>query len=390
MLPRRILPLVKQALADRPAVALLGPRQAGKTTLALAVAAERRALYLDLEAPADLARLADPVLFLRQYEDRLVVLDEVHRVPELFQPLRGLIDEGRRRGHGTGRFLILGSASVDLLHQSGESLAGRIAYVELRPFDVLEAGASDDARAALWLRGGFPESLLAPDDARSLAWRMDFIRSYLERDVPMFGPRIPAETLRRLWTMLAHGQGTLLNVTSLARSLAISAPTAARYADLLVDLLLVRRLPPYHASVGKRLVKSPKLYIRDSGLVHALLGIRDHEALAGHPVIGASWEGFVIETLLAAAPRYANASFYRTAAGAEVDLVLELAGGRLWAVEIKRGMAAALGKGLHNALADLRPERAFVVHAGEERYPASGRVEVIGVWEMAQELASLA
>ena len=268
-------------------------------------------------------------------------------------------------------------------------MAGRISYIELGPFDVLEVGETDEARTALWLRGGFPGSFLAADDARSLGWREDFIRSYLERDVPMFGPRIPAETLRRLWTMLAHGQGTLLNASSLAKSLAVSA-TVTRYIDLLVDLLLVRRLPPYHANVGKRLVKSPKLYVRDSGLVHALLGIRDHEALAGHPVVGASWEGFVIENLLAAAPRRASACFYRTAAGAEVDLVLELPGNRLWAVEIKRGLAPTTSKGLHNALEDLQPAKAFIVYSGGDRYPGSNDIEVIGLLELAGELAALA
>lgn len=378
---------VESALQRQAAVALLGPRQVGKTTLALALADKTPSLYLDLESRADRAKLSDPALFLERHEDRLVILDEVHRVPELFQTLRGLIDKGRRKGRRTGRFLILGSASIDLLRQSGESLAGRIAYVEMGPFDVLEIGPKPAARLDLWLRGGFPDSYLAADDGLSLALRRDFIRSYLERDVPMFGPRIPAETLERLWTMLAHGQGTLLNASRLAASLAISAQSVTRYIDLLADLLLVRRLSPFHANLGKRLVKSPKVYVRDSGLVHALLGIADHDALAGHPVVGASWEGFVIENLLAAAPADTRASFYRTAAGAEIDLMLELPGGRRWAVEIKSGLSPRLEKGFHFARQDLKPGKSFVVYAGDDRYPLDEGVEAIGLRELAAILA---
>lgn len=387
MIPRRALAAVESALQRQAAVALLGPRQVGKTTLALALADKTPSLYLDLESRADRAKLSDPALFLERHEDRLVILDEVHRVPELFQTLRGLIDKGRRKGRRTGRFLILGSASIDLLRQSGESLAGRIAYVEMGPFDVLEIGPKPAARLDLWLRGGFPDSYLAADDGQSFALRRDFIRSYLERDVPMFGPRIPAETLERLWTMLAHGQGTLLNASRLAASLAISAQSVTRYIDLLADLLLVRRLSPFHANLGKRLVKSPKVYVRDSGLVHALLGIADHDALAGHPVVGASWEGFVIENLLAAAPADTRASFYRTAAGAEIDLMLELPGGRRWAVEIKSGLSPRLEKGFHFARQDLKPGKSFVVYAGDDRYPLDEGVEAIGLRELAAILA---
>lgn len=387
MIPRRALATVESALQRQAAVALLGPRQVGKTTLALSLAEKTPSLYLDLESRADRAKLSDPALFLERHEGRLVILDEVHRVPELFQTLRGLIDKGRRKGRRTGRFLILGSASIDLLRQSGESLAGRIAYVEMGPFDVLEIGLKPAARQDLWLRGGFPDSYLAADDGQSFALRRDFIRTYLERDVPMFGPRIPAETLERLWTMLAHGQGTLLNASRLAAGLAISAQSVTRYIDLLADLLLVRRLSPFHANLGKRLVKSPKVYVRDSGLVHALLGIADHDALAGHPVVGASWEGFVIENLLAAAPAGTRASFYRTAAGAEIDLLLELPGGKRWAVEIKSGLSPRLEKGFHFARQDLKPEKSFVVYAGDDRYPLDEGVEAIGLRELASILA---
>ena len=369
---------------------MIGPRQVGKTTLAQEIGEKTDALYLDLETRADRDKLADPALFLRDYRDRLVILDEIHRVPELFQELRGLIDQGRRRGKRTGRFLILGSASMDLLRQSGESLAGRIEYVEMDPLDVLEAAKDSDSVNRLWVRGGFPDSFLADSDAASFAFRRNFIRTYLERDVPQFGFRLPAETLERLWTMLAHSQGTLLNASKLAASLSVSAPTVTSYIDLLVDLLLVRRLRPFYANTGKRLVKSPKVYVRDSGLVHVLLGIEDLNGLAGHPVVGASWEGFVIENLLAAVPPRTMPGFYRTSAGAEIDLILELPGKHgLWAIEIKRGLTTSPSKGFHIARADLDPRRSFVVYSGEDRYPISKEVEAIGIREMASLLAEL-
>jgi hypothetical protein len=382
MIPRFVHSKVEAALACQAAVALIGPRQVGKTTLAHEIAATRPSIYLDLEATADRDKLADPVLFLGKQTDKLVVLDEIHRVPALFEALRGIIDAGRRAGIRTGRFLILGSAAIDLLRQSGETLAGRIAYVDIAPLTAVEVEPTDLTR--LWLRGGFPDSFLSATDGDSLDLRESFIRTYLERDVPMFGPRIPAETLRRLWTMLAHNQGTLLNASRLASGLSISAPTVTSYIDLLVDLLLVRRLPPFHANVGKRLVKSPKTYVRDSGLTHALLNIETYEDLLGHPVSGPSWEGFVIENLIVAASGRTLASFYRTAAGAEIDLLLELGGQRgTWAVEIKRGLSAKPQRGFYQALEDVQPARAFVVHAGEDSYPISEGIEAIGLRELA-------
>ncbi len=388
MVERRIAKQVEDALRRQAAVALIGPRQAGKTTLALQLAASRDALYLDLENNEDRARLADPALFFEHAQDRLVILDEIHRMPDLFSVLRGVIDKGRRIGKGTGRFLILGSASLDLLRHSGESLAGRIAYIDLTPLTALEVENDLKHRDRLWLRGGFPDSYLATNDRDSLAMRKDFIRSYLERDVPMFSPRIPAETLGRLWTMLAHRQGSLLNASELGRSLAISAQSVTRYIDLLVDLLLIRRLQPYHVNVGKRLVKSPKVFVRDSGLVHALLGIGTLEELAGHPVAGMSWEGFVVETLLSVLPWRAQAFFYRTVAGAEIDLLVRHGNGALWAIEVKRGLAGRVERGFYTGREDVRPERAFVVHASDDRFPLSKGVEALGLWAMAQELAS--
>jgi predicted AAA+ superfamily ATPase len=365
-------------------VVLTGPRQVGKTTLALEVAGKRPATYLDLESSTGRARLAEPELYFADHTDELLVLDEIQRLPGLFEVLRGVIDEGRREGHGDGRFLLLGSASLELLAQSGESLAGRITFAELAPFDVTEVGVGQLDR--LWVRGGFPESFLANEGRASLRWRRDFIRTYLEREIPQFGPRIPAETLRRLWTMLAHNQGALLNAANIARGLGVSGATVGNYFDLMVDLLLVRRLPPRVANAGKRLVRSPKVYVRDSGLLHALLGIADKESLLGHPVVGGSWEGLVIENLIGVAGADVEPSFYRTSGGAEIDLVLTWPDGREWAIEVKRTLAPRLERGMRSALADIEPERSFVVYPGSERYPLGADVEAIGLAELCTEL----
>jgi len=387
MIPRRLLPALTTALAEVPAVALLGPRQSGKTTLALEVARTRPAVYLDLESEADRAKLSEAELYLAEHEDKLVILDEIQRTPRLFRSLRGIIDAGRRSGRGKGRFLVLGSASIDLLKQASESLAGRIRQLELAPLDAGEVGR--DRLDALWLRGGFPESLLADSDAASLRWRVDFIRTYLERDIPLLGPRIPAETLRRLWTMLAHQQGGLLNAAALARALALDGKTVASYLDLLVDLLLVRRLSSWHGNVRKRLVKSPKVYVRDSGLVHALLGIGDREALLAHPVAGGSWEGLAIESLIAAAPSGTEPYFFRTAAGAEIDLLLQMPGQRKpWAIEIKRGLAPQIERGFHLACDTVRPLHRRVVYGGVERFPIAEGVEAASLIDLCAEIAA--
>ena len=375
MIKRGLASRLEDALSQAPAVALLGPRQVGKTTLALEVGKRFDTLYLDLESEQDRARLAQPELYLADHQDKLVILDEVHRAPGLFPVLRGLIDRARRAGRASGLYLLLGSATLDLLKQSGESLAGRISYLELAPFNVLETPRL--SADALWVRGGFPDSLLARDAARSLRWRQDFIRSYLERDIPQFGRRIAAETLRRLWTMLAHHQGGLLNTAQFARNLGVDAKTAAGYLELLVDLLIVRRLPPWHANLGKRLVKSPKVHVRDSGLVHALLGIADKETLLAHPVVGQSWECFAIENLLVCAGDRAQGYFYRSSGGAEIDLLLAWPDGSLWAVEIKRSLSPGLERGFHAACADLSPARKYVVYPGKERYRMSADIEAM-------------
>ena len=302
--------------------------------------------------------------------------------------MRGIIDRARRKGRRSGLFLLLGSASLDLLRQSGETLAGRVAVVELRPLDILEVGRTS-ALCRFGSAADFRTASWPTDEADSLRWRRDFIRSYLERDVPLFGPRIPAETMRRFWAMLAHRQGSLFNAAEFARSLDVDGKTVARYLDLLVDLLLVRRLPPLHRNAGKRLVKSPKVFIRDSGLVHSLLDIDSEDALLGHPVVGTSWEGFVIETLIGAAPEGTLASFYRTATGVEVDLVLELPGGKVWAIEVKRGQVAKVERGFHLACDDIKPARRLVVYGGNERYPLGNAVEAVGLYDLSTELAAL-
>ena len=387
MLKRRALPLLRQLLGEFPAVAILGPRQVGKTTLALELVDQGDASYLDLESPSDVAKLADPAAYFDVHRDRLAVLDEVQRLPDLFATLRGVIDQRRRAGRRSGQFLLLGSATGALLHQSAESLAGRIAYVELPPLCALEVPTADANR--LWLRGGFPDSFLAASDAGSLRWRQQFIATYLERDIPQLGPRIPAQTLRRLWTMLAHEQGHPLNAAKLAASLAVSGQTVARYLDLLADLMLVRRLRPWAANEGKRLVRTPKVYVRDSGVAHALLGLAGFDDVVAHPVAGGSWEGWVIENLLAAAPPAAQAFFYRTAAGAELDLVLELPKRQRWAIEIKRSSAPSVSKGFHIAAADVKATARFVVHSGSESFPIAQGVRAVTLRDLQHALVEL-
>ncbi|MBT7408822.1 MAG: ATP-binding protein [Methylococcales bacterium] len=388
MISRIIKPLVLQYLAQFPAVTLLGPRQVGKTTLAKELGKNIESIYLDLENPQDLEKLEDPRGYLLKHREKLVILDEVQRLPGIFQILRGLIDEGIASGYPSGQYLLLGSASLDLLKQSSESLAGRIAYLELSPLDVREV--EYEQFEDLWIRGGFPQSFLAVNDQQSVIWRSNFIQTYLERDIPLLGPRIPAETLRRFWTMLAHCQGSPFNAAKIAKSLSIDGKTVAKYLDLMVDLLLVRRLPPYHTNVNKRLVKSPKTYLRDSGLLHTLLRLDDSEDVLGHPVTGGSWEGFVIENLINSAPERTEVSYYRTSAGAEIDLILDL--GRkngVWAIEIKRSIATTVSKGFHISIDDIKPSKAFVVYAGDERYPKGKNIEAIGLSELCGLLQKL-
>jgi len=387
-------------LQEFPAVAILGPRQVGKTTLAHQIMraslstdtpqVTRPAVYLDLEMPGDLAQLSDPAAYFSAHADQLVILDEVQRMPGLFAVLRGIIDQRRRSGALCGQFLLLGSASMELLAQSSESLAGRLAYVELVPLLLTELPAvANTVPDDLWLRGGFPGSYLARSAAASLRWRQQFITTYLERDIPQLGPRIPAQTLRSLWTMLAYEQAQVLNAARLAASLGVSGQTIGRYLDLLCDLLLVRRLQPWARQSSKRLVKAPKVYVRDSGLVHALLGLGTQAELLSHPVVGGSWEGWVIESLLACAPPTTQYSYYRTAVGAEIDLLLELPGGELWAVEIKRSSAPTVSKGFHIACDDVGATRRVVVSSANLRFPMAGGLEHVPLRDLMSELLVL-
>ncbi len=379
-------PVLAERLGEVPCVALLGPRQVGKTTLALAIGKSRASQYLDLESPSDLAKLQEAELYFSGHADKLVIVDEIQRRPDLFPILRGLIDRARRKGSAAGRFLLLGSASGDLLRQSGESLAGRISYLEMTPLRLAETGPQH--LEELWQRGGFPESYTAHTTAASMRWRHDFILTSLERDLPRFGTRIPLETQRRLWTMLAHRHGELHNAATLAQALDLDGKTIARYVDMLVDLMLLRRLSPWHANIGKRLVKSPKLYLRDSGLLHALLGIPDHEALLGHPVLGASWEGWAVEQIASALPSGASLSFFRTAAGAEVDLVIDFADSRRYVVEIKHTTRPSLSRGFVSAVSDLAPTHRWFVYRGEETFSLGHETTAISVAEAASRLAA--
>jgi len=377
MIERDFEPKILAALRRFPCVALLGARQVGKTTLARRVAAAKSgAVFLDLERPSDAAKLIEPELFLGPLADRLVVLDEIQRVPNLFPVLRSLVDERSR----TGRFLVLGSASPGLLRQSSETLAGRVRFFELAPLLLHEVKPPLDGVPSLWLRGGFPRSFLAEDDRESLNWRDAFIQTFLERDIPAFGIRVSAANLRRFWQMLAHNHGQLWNASRLAAGFGVSPPTMQHYLDILEDAFMLRQLRPLEANLGKRLVKSPRIYLRDSGLLHALLGIDSIQALQGHPALGASFEGWIIEQIIAAAPQGWDWHFYRTAAGAEIDLVLRRARQTV-VVEIKFSAAPKPAKGFWNALEDLKPQRAFVVAPVRERYPLAERVQVLPVLE---------
>ena len=390
MIDRQLEPILRARLAAMAGVVLLGPRQVGKTTLARKLTAHWRAgaLYLDLERPADRRRLEDADAYLRAQRGKLVVIDEIHRAPGLFEILRGVIDERRAAGDAHGHFLLLGSAAIELMRQASETLAGRVAYLDMAPLDIGETMPAGIDPARLWVRGGFPESLLAASDIDSLDWRRDFIRSYLERDVPMFAPRLPAETVGRLWTMLAHQQGGLLNLARLATSLGVSAAAVGRYVDLLADLRLLRRLPPWSGNLNKRLVRTPKVYIRDSGIVHALLELESQDQILGHPVAGLSYEGMVLENLIQAAGERRRAYFFRTQDGAEIDLVFDSGGRPELAVDIKRSSAPALDRGFFTACDALGIDERYVVYPGDQVFPLRHGAQAIPLADMAARLRS--
>ncbi len=388
MLKRRITEKLQATIAQVPAVSLIGARQVGKTTLAKTIAKDIDAVYLDLEAPEDLLKLSDPAGFLSTQADKMVILDEIQRSPELFQVLRGLIDENRQRGRTAGQFLLLGSASMDLMRQSSQSLAGRISYIEMSGLSIAEVADNQLGRQNLWLRGGFPDSYLAADDDLAMDWLENLVRTYLERDIPQMGFRVPATRLRRLWTMLAHLQGETVNYSKLASNLEVDAKTVTNYIDILSDLLLVRRLEPWHANVKKRLVKSPRYYVRDSGILHRLLGINTYDSLLSNPVLGKSWEGFVIENIHSVLPSRAETYFYRTAAGAEIDLVIKMPSSEIWAIEIKYGVAPKIGKHYSQTCDDVGATHKYILYGGQDEFPVGSDVKIISLSGLMERLHS--
>lgn len=374
-----------EALNNTPVVALVGPRQSGKTTLALQIAQEiqgKKSSYLDLELDSDLTKLDDPEGYLGRFARKLLIIDEVQRKPDLFRILRGLVDRRKRAGEKSGQFLLLGSASRELLQQSSESLAGRIHYMELSPFSAWEIYNTDPIGFnpdKLWFRGGFPDSYLAETDDGSWTWRSDFIASYVERDIPLMGPQVPATRMKKFWAMLAHYHGRQISFTDLSRSLEVSHPTVRSYLDILTDFYMVRQVQPWSGNTKKRLVKSPKIFLRDSGILHKLLNISNFDTLLGHPLVGASWEGYVAENIIINLSDKWQYSYYRTTTQTEIDLVLEGPRKEVWAIEIKRSAAPIVGRGFHIACEDIAATHKFVVYAGAERFPMSNNTEAIGL-----------
>jgi predicted AAA+ superfamily ATPase len=383
-----------QSLKNMPVVVILGPRQVGKTTLALELAksaVDKPIHYLDLELNSDLAKLDDAESYLRRYENQLLVIDEVQRKPELFPVLRALVDIRKRSGERAGHFLLLGSASRDLLQQSSESLAGRIRYLELSPFSVQELYQNDPLGfnlEKLWFRGGFPDSYLAESEAESQNWRRDFVSTYVEKDIPLFGPSIPATRMKRFWSMLAHYHGQQAVLSDIAKSLEVSHTTARSYLDILQDFFMVRQLQPWSGNTKKRLVKTPKVYIRDTGLLHSLWNISSFDQLLGYPAVGASWEGFVMENILNQLPADWTASYYRSSNQAEIDLVLEFGTKEVWGVEIKKSSAPTISSGFHRACEDIGATKKYVVYSGSDRFPMRGDIEVIGLIEFLGMIAT--
>ena len=392
MVQRHLQETLLAALHSMPVVAILGPRQAGKTTLALHVSGltGKKTAYFDLESDADFNKFTDAEAFLKRHRDTLVILDEVQRKPDLFRLLRGIVDERKRNGEKAGQFLLLGSASRDLLQQSSESLAGRIRYLELSPFsfsELQQAEGLDFQPEKLWLRGGFPDSYMATSDTESWNWRHDFISTYLERDLPQMGVGIAPNNLRRMWRMLAHYHGNQVNFSELGRSLEMSHPTVKFHIDILTDFYMLRQLPPFAANLKKRLVKSPKIYLRDSGILHNLLNVSNIDSLLSHPGLGASWEGFAVENILSLLDSRWSFSYYRTATQIELDLVLELPFGEIWAVEIKRSAVPKPGRGFYEACRDVNAARRWIVTAGTDRYPLPDGVEVLGLADFLRVIA---
>lgn len=387
MIDRNTGLILEKRIAQTPVVALIGSRQVGKTTLAHALHVDKPVHYLDLERPSDIAKLAEPELYLSRHSDALVILDEIQRVPDLFPVLRSLIDERRRAGNRNGHFLILGSASPDLLRQSSETLAGRISFLELTPLNLCEVYHLEGGVDRHWFRGGYPDSFLSADDSISVQWCEDFIASYVERDLPQLGVAASPVQLRRLCSMLAHRQGTALNLSQLGNSLAMDAKTVRHYIDLLEGLFIVRRLPAWSRNAGKRLVKAPKVYLRDTGILHTLTGLHSLEKVLGHPLCGHSWEGYCIEQILENVPTGCAAAYYRTHAGAEIDLVMEMSAGQTLAVEIKRSLSPKCTPAFRESMKTVHADKGFYVIPTGDRYPLSDSVEAISLYDFIQLMA---
>jgi predicted AAA+ superfamily ATPase len=358
-------------------VVLTGPRQVGKTSLAKKIGADiEDSVYLDLEYEPDLQKLSNPSLYLERIEEKLVIIDEVQRLPSLFPLLRALVDRNRK----PGRFLLLGSASPQLIRDTSESLAGRVAYQELAPFSLQEIKESNKEEQQIrhWIRGGFPESFFAPNAQVSFEWRLNFIRSYLEKDLALLGLDADPLLIRRLWTMLAHNNGQLLNMSKLANSLGISSPTVRRYIDFMESAYLLRRLPPYFFNSKKRIVKSPKIYIRDTGILHSLLNLNHFEDVLGHPVLGNSWEGYIIQEIASLLPPRCELFFYRTQSGVEADVVIAPGGVPEAIVEIKYSGRPKPSRGFYQTMRDLEIDKGFVICPTEEPYPLTEYIQVLG------------
>ncbi len=386
MINRNLQQKLTNALDNMPVVALLGARQIGKTTLALEIAKtiSKESAYLDLELDSDLAKLSDAEAYLRRFNNKLLIIDEVQRQPNLFRLLRGLLDIRKRAGETSCQFLLLGSASRDLIQHSSETLAGRIRFLELSTFSALEiyqTNPSSFNMEQLWLRGGFPDSYLANTDDESWNWRSDFISSYVEKDIPLMGPQIASTTMRRLWSMLAHNNAQQVNLSKLGESLGFNYKTIKNYIDTLTDFYMLRQIQPWSGNSKKRLVKAPKIYLRDSGLAHRFLNISDFESLLGHPAIGASWEAFILENILNQLSNKWRYSYYRTSAQAEVDLVLEGPKNEVWAIEIKRSSAPKVSKGFHYACTDIKATQKFIIYPGEDNFPIAHHIEVMSLIE---------
>ena len=386
MIKRIIQKDVENSLSTFPVVCILGPRQVGKTTLAKEIQKKiSSSVYIDLELPSDYNKLNEPELYLSEQKNKLIIIDEIQQKPELFSIIRALVDQDRKNG----RFLILGSSSPDLVKQSSESLAGRIVFHNLSAFLITELENDKKTVDKLWIRGGFPDSFLAKNEEASLNWRESFIKTYLERDIPNFGIKIPSIQLRRFWMMLAHSHGSLWNASKIASALGVSAPTAKYYLDILEETFIVRHLPPFYSNIKKRLVKSPKIYIRDSGLLHNLFGIENKEGLLGHPAAGHSWEGFVIEQVINMLPKKYTFYFYRTSSGAEVDLVVVKGDKPVLCIEVKLSLSPVPTQGFFNSMIDLHCYNGIIIYPGNDTYSIKNDVKIMPILKLQDYLTMM-